>query len=123
MKRFIAGILGALLLQTASAASLPEACAQLAKTNLPPAQKLHQLFALHWSYQMAENPESATWNGYPGHNHRWSDLSFQAIDRRKQEVSTPLAVIDSIDRSQLSVPDRLFLDLFKTNLLQSIESI
>src|SRR5438876_2819370 len=50
-----------------------------------PALRLRQLLALHWDYSMHEFPETATAVGYPGQNHRWTDVSLEAIARRKRE--------------------------------------
>ena len=85
------------------------------------AQRLHQLFALDWDYQMDESPESATHYGYPGHNHRWSDVSLDAIARRKRELQRPLAVLRSIDRAALSGTDPLSYDLFKREVERAME--
>jgi hypothetical protein len=38
-------------------------------------ERLKELFRLQWHYSMLENPEWATYTGYPGQNHRWTDLS------------------------------------------------
>ena len=35
---------------------------------------------------MREYPEAATWFGYPGQDHRWTDVSLEAIDRRNREI-------------------------------------
>jgi len=45
----------------------------------------------------ARQPEFATMVGFPGQNDRWSDLSMEAIQRRKEELKGPIRVIKSID--------------------------
>ena len=52
-------------------------------------ERLHRLFAADWDYTMREYPEAATWFGYPGHHHRWTDLSLEAIDRRNRGAGEP----------------------------------
>jgi uncharacterized protein (DUF885 family) len=79
----------------------------------PDSVRLHELFALDWDYSNTEYPESATYSGYKGQNGRWTDLSLEAIARRKSELKSPLAVITSIDRASLSKNDQLNYDLFR----------
>ncbi len=90
-------------------------CAKLAAGEGNDVERLGNLFKLHWDYTMHENPAFATEVGYPGLNDRWADESLEAIERRKRELQGPLKVILSINRSKLSVMDRLNYDLFKKN--------
>ena len=83
--------------------------------------RLGQLFQVDWDYAMTEFPESATWNGYPGQNHRWTDFSRTARERRKAELQRPSRVIESIDRAKLNDAERLNYDLFKRNLQSELE--
>ena len=85
------------------------------------ALRLRQLLALHWDYSMHEFPETATAVGYPGQNHRWTDLSLEAIARRKRELQQPLKALQLIRREALPPPDQLSYDLFKTNLLNQVD--
>lgn len=96
-------------------------CARLAKLRGRDSLRLHQLFALDWQRTLRENPEFATEIGTPGHNHRWTDNSLEAIARRKRELKAPLQVIASIRRERLSVADRLNYDLFKRNYELALE--
>lgn len=80
------------------------------------ALRLRRLFDLDWHYTMTESPESATYNGYPGQNHRWSDLSSEAIARRKSEMARPRQALESIDRRGLGREDQLSYDLFRRDL-------
>src|SRR5580765_50477 len=96
-------------------------CAKLAASKKADAERLHELFKLDWEHTMRENPEWATEVGYPGQNDRWSDLSLDAIERRKRELQGPLAVIKSVRRDKLDATDQLNFDLFKYNLDEAIE--
>ncbi len=96
-------------------------CAELSKARGKDAERLQQLFKLHWDYSMRESPESATEVGYPGLNDRWSDNSLDAIERRKRELHAPLKVLQSINRRKLGAADQLNYDLFKRNFEQAIE--
>jgi uncharacterized protein (DUF885 family) len=91
------------------------------KSAVPDSQRLKELFDEHWKYSMEESPESATAAGYAGFNDRWSDLSPEAIERRKQDLTTWLAAIDSIERARLSTQDELNYDLFRRELSMEIE--
>ncbi len=96
-------------------------CTALAAQTGQDVQRLHQLFRLDWENTMRENPEFATEVGYPGQNSRWSDISVDAIERRKRELHAPLKVIRSIERAKLIAADKLNYDLFKRNIEQAIE--
>jgi len=96
-------------------------CTALASQKGEDAQRLHQLFKLDWDNSMRETPEFATEVGYPGQNNRWSDLSVDAIERRKRELHAPLKVIHSIARAKLTAADQLNYDLFKRNIEQAIQ--
>ena len=84
-------------------------------------ERLHRLFDIRWEYLMMENPEFATEVGYPGQNHRWTDLSLSAIERRKIDLKTPLTVLQSINRAKLTAADQLNHDLFRRDLEESID--
>jgi len=96
-------------------------CAQLAAGRGEDGQRLHALFKLDWEHSMRESPEFATMVGYPGQNDRWSDISLEAIERRKKELQAPMRVIQSIDRAKLSAPDQLNYELFRKNQEDAIE--
>lgn len=70
---------------------------------------------------MREYPESATYAGFPGQNDRWTDLSAEAIERRKKELQDPYRALLSIDREKLVAGDRLSFDLFRRDLELDIE--
>jgi uncharacterized protein (DUF885 family) len=89
--------------------------------KLPDAERLHALFDAHWRYTMQESPEFATYAGWPGHNHRWTDLSLAAVERRNQELELPVRGIESIDRAALGAADQLHYDLFKRNAAEALE--
>src|SRR5262245_15744026 len=63
-------------------------CAEVAAQGaaLDEHSRLWKLFDISWQYVMTEFPEWATSVGYPGQNGRWTDMSRQAIARRKREV-------------------------------------
>ncbi|MCI0404656.1 MAG: DUF885 domain-containing protein [candidate division Zixibacteria bacterium] len=83
--------------------------------------RLAQLFDLYWKYNMEENPEWATFIGYPGLNDKWGDRSFAAIERRKRENFSIMEAVNSIAKEKLTETDRLNYDLFKDKTALDIE--
>ena len=73
--------------------------------------RLRQLAELYFEWQVTESPEFATFIGHAGHDHLWTDLSANAIARRKREAGRTIAVLNTIDRQRLSLADRLTYDL------------
>ena len=96
-------------------------CDKLPKSRAKDATRLHQLFKLDWEHSLHESPEFATEVGFPGLNDRWSDISLDAVARRKRELNAPLKVITSIKRDKLSATDQLNYDLYKRNYEQAVE--
>jgi uncharacterized protein (DUF885 family) len=84
-------------------------------------ERLHRLFDLHWAYTMEEYPEFATYVGWPGQNHRWSDMSLEAIERRNREMEVPARVLATIDRDALPRDDQVHHDLFRRGVEESLE--
>jgi len=84
-------------------------------------ERLHRLFDLQWQYTMEEYPEFATYVGWPGQNHRWTDVSLEAIERRNREMEVPARVLATIDRGALGPDDQLHHDLFRRGIEESLE--
>jgi uncharacterized protein (DUF885 family) len=89
--------------------------------DLGESQRLKRLFELEWDYQMIENPIFATYNGYPGQNHRWPDISQAETSRRRQDWQHWHRTLMSIDRGQLNTQDALSYDIFEHYLNNEIE--
>ena len=98
-------------------------CADIiaAKRQTGEGQRLWHLFEANWEYRMVASPEAATWRGYPGQNHRWSDLSMEAIAEGKEDARQTLKAILSFDRAKLSEATRLTYDLFRRNAKMAVE--
>ncbi len=92
-----------------------------AKGKASEAERLHELFSVDWAYAMAQSPEAATYNGYPGFETKWTDLSPGAVAERKQLAPRPLRVLATIDRAQLGALDRINYDLFKRQAEETLE--
>ena len=87
----------------------------------PEPERLHRLFDLQWQYTMEEYPEFATYVGWPGQNHRWTDVSLEAIERRNHELEVPARVLATIGRGSLAAEDQLHHDLFRRGVEESLE--
>jgi uncharacterized protein (DUF885 family) len=79
--------------------------------------ELHDLFDRHWAHLMAEYPEAATSTGWHEGHDRWTDLSTDAIERRKADAAAFLAEADAlaagIDVKALDDVDRTSLEMFR----------
>jgi uncharacterized protein (DUF885 family) len=87
----------------------------------PEGVRLHRLFDAAWRYALVEYPELATYVGEPGQNHRWTDLSLPAVERRKAELEIPARVLGTIDRARLSPVDQDHFDLFARATAEALE--
>jgi uncharacterized protein (DUF885 family) len=92
-----------------------------ARGRQPDGERLQRLLDLHWQYTMVEYPEFATYVGHPGQDYRWTDLSVEAVERRRRELDLPALVLASIDRQALGPADLLNFDLFKRGVDEAIE--
>ncbi len=84
-------------------------------------RRLHRLLDQGWESKLRDRPEYATYIGYPGHNHRWTDLSAEGIERRRAQTRRQLAALRTIDRSRLVPEDQVDLDLYVRRLAGQIE--
>ncbi len=117
----LAGALAAQSNATPESYSRDYARIAAAKGREPDAKRLQRLLDVRWRQQMAEAPEFATYVGFPGQNGRWTDLSAEAIERRKRQLQEPLGTLRSIARARLTPRDRLDYDLFRRGLDQAVE--
>jgi uncharacterized protein (DUF885 family) len=76
--------------------------------------RLHAIFDLVWAHTMEERPERATMYGWKGHDHRWSDWSVLAAERRQQDDLAVLDALEGVDPAKLdNEDDRLSLRLLR----------
>src|SRR5579862_7874050 len=95
---------------SAFATTFEDNCVKIGSSGGKDGARLAKLMAETWRWQETESPEDATFNGFPGVNDRWSDLSRDAIERRKRELEAPLRALRKIKRQRLSAEDRLNYD-------------
>lgn len=84
-------------------------------------RKLHELFSEDWEWSLRESPESATYLGDHRYDGRLTDLSLDAVERRKSHEREMLGRIKQIDRSQLTGQDLLSYDLYLWNRQIEVE--
>jgi uncharacterized protein (DUF885 family) len=82
---------------------------------------LHSLLAEYWEWRLREFPEAATWLGDARYNARLTDLSPDAIERRKQYVRQTLERARAIDASKLTGQDALSRSLIVWELQLAVE--
>src|SRR2546426_4660699 len=87
----------------------------------PEPERPARLFDLQWQYTTEEYPEFAPYVGWPGQNHRWTDVALEAIERRNREMEVPARVLATIDRNALGPDDQLHHDLFRRGVEESLE--
>lgn len=112
-----------LLLTGHLAGATPKVCTQFntAVVKGTPAAKLKKLMEAMWNFEMIEDPESATFMGFPGQNDRLSDLSLEAIARHDQATACQLAALKKINPGSLRGEDVVTFDLAKRDLEASLE--
>lgn len=86
------------------------------ETTNPAADKLHKLFAEDWEWRMDNYPTWASSLGDKRASDQWTDMSREAIDRRKKHPHEMLKKLKQIDPSDLSGQDVLSYELFEYEL-------
>ena len=87
------------------------------------AERLRELVDAGWEQDMRDQPEWATIVGHPGRHASWTDMSFEAIDRRHREAAERLDALLAIDRGQLGIDDQVTYDLFQRDLRDRLDAI
>ncbi len=93
-------------------ASMPAFAQAASVAKADEAARLHAFFDEEWERGLRESPESASFQGDPRYNDRWTDLSFEAIARRETADREALARLKAFDRNQLGPADQLNYDTF-----------
>ncbi|HEX6903397.1 MAG TPA: DUF885 domain-containing protein [Thermoanaerobaculia bacterium] len=84
-------------------------------------ERVKKLYDLFWDYNIQAFPEGATYLGIPGHNDKWSDSSFEAIEFGRQVAHKILAALESIERARLTPAEQVNYDLAVRRARQGIE--
>lgn len=91
------------------------------KEGLNDSELLHRIFDLSMKWKITSYPEFATFNGYPGQNHRWTDQSLEAIAKRKEAIVLFYDLLMIVEKSRLTQAEQFNYDLFKTNIDIEVE--
>ncbi|MFZ9854774.1 MAG: DUF885 domain-containing protein [Limisphaerales bacterium] len=83
--------------------------------------RFRRLVDLWWRQQVVGDPEFGTYVGSTEGQGQWTDLSFEALSRRRQELRVAQRVLGTIDRNQLPEGEQLYFDLFARTLRLSLE--
>jgi uncharacterized protein (DUF885 family) len=86
-------------------------------------QKLNQLLAEEWEYELRESPELATIIGDYRYNNRWSDLSLGHVAQSKQDLQKWLARFEAVDTAGFPEQEKLNQSLMVRGLKVRLESI
>lgn len=74
-------------------------------------KKLIQSLDFIWAQWMKENPEWATYVGYPGQDNRWTDRSYTTLQARKQLPVCHEKMLGKIKMNRLTQQNQLTLKL------------
>lgn len=86
-------------------------------------QRFEDFLNKDWDHTMKQSPEWGADLGYPELADKWTDLSLEAIAKRKKQVQCAKKGLESIKRAYLSEANKLNYDLFKYRLDLWIESL
>lgn len=86
-------------------------------------ERLQELFDLYWDWRMEDNPEEASYLGYPGNHGRWTDLSEGAIESRKKAINQFLKTLISIDTANLSEKEAISYDILKRTFEEELAGL
>lgn len=112
------------LLTAASAAAMEEKAFDRAFDALPKKDASAQLKALQdlrYRWAMESYPESATYEGYPGVDTEWTDVSKDGIERRREQTRRMLAASRHIDSEKLLTEQQLDYQLLYQDLLSEVK--
>ena len=84
-------------------------------------KRLHALFAEDWQWFLEQYPEAATLLGDNRYNDRLTDLSPEAIARRKAHEREMLDRVEKINRAELAGQDVISYDLYLKDKKLNVE--
>ena len=82
---------------------------------------LHELFEREWDYQLEQYPTWASRLGDRRWNDRWEDCSLAATEKRQSHCMDVLTYLQSMNREELSISDRMNYDLFQKDYANAAE--
>jgi uncharacterized protein (DUF885 family) len=83
--------------------------------------RLHRLLDLAWEEKLRQNPEFATYIGFPGENDRWPDSSAAGLEAKRARTRAQLKELLAIDRNRLPADEQVDFELYRRRLAGQIE--
>ena len=83
--------------------------------------RFRRLVDLWWRQQLVGDPEFGTYVGSTEGQGQWTDLSSEALARRRRELRIAQEALGTLDRSGLPEGEQLYFDLFARTLRLSVE--
>ncbi|WNZ55749.1 DUF885 domain-containing protein [Microbulbifer sp. JTAC008] len=84
-------------------------------------ERLTALQDLRYRWIMESYPSQATYEGYPGQNHRWVDNSLKSVELRQKQTRILLGAARNIDQSDLPAEQQLDYQLLYQDLLGEVK--
>lgn len=92
-------------------------CAQWSSHN---SIDVNEIYEQHWEWSLNEFPEWGTFEGRTQGNHRWSDRSFEAFERRDQYYRDLYQKLQSINEDQLDPEELVHFTIFKEEMKRNV---
>ena len=92
------------------------------QTNLSQDSRLAELMDVIYDYQLNEYPEFGTYLGSASQDHRWTDMSTDAIEQRKNDSILLLEALETIDVAALGANANLDYKLLYKDLSSYVEA-
>jgi uncharacterized protein (DUF885 family) len=84
-------------------------------------ERLHRLLDLAWEDKLRQNPEFATYIGFPGENDRWPDSSAAGLEAKRARTRAQLKELLAINRGRLTPDEQVDFELYRRRLAGQIE--
>ncbi len=95
--------------------------AQASSSTAEETQKFRAYLDEDWKCAMVDQPEAATWLGFPGQNRRWRNNSPQGVEIRKQHLRDSIEKLKTIRLEKLPEAEKLNYDLYSRFLADTEE--
>jgi uncharacterized protein (DUF885 family) len=118
--RGILGLSGSLLL-VVPALSAPASAPPAPATASAESERLHRLLDLAWEDKLRQNPEFATYIGFPGENDRWPDRSAAGLEAKRARTRAQLKELLALDPGRLPAAEQVDFELYRRRLAGQIE--
>ena len=101
--------------------ALPALAASAPSAGASESERLHRTLDLAWEEKVRQNPEFATYIGFPGENDRWPDNSAAGLEAKRARTRAQLEELLAIDPSRLPPEEQVDFELYRRRLAGQIE--